>query len=287
MSDINCRFQLMNNIVWFCLAVRKCTKTVQFIYGSNPINLSVTFFENIPVDETILKEVGKLNRKIGDGFKLRTTNDTILTSFDSVDEYHHKLRFAPPSTLPLLSASDWTEENTYLLGIDEKDVDEVELLGFNHKLSDTAEAFLDSFTDLDGTNAPYYFSRYLSKDDIVKMRAKEKLMQPIIKCLYLVNKYDSNESLVDCFIGMLFRELGFFDGTLFPVPQHSLPLQYGNSGNCTAKADFNVIDVLTFCRLVVEESSCQLVSSDDCVCSCLCAEKSGDVCYNEAKKGQW
>eukprot|EP01031_Cornospumella_fuschlensis_P031748 gene31748-38375_t len=46
-------------------------------------------------------------------------------------------------------------------------------------------------------------------------------------------------------------------GTLYPAPQHSLPLQYGDDVSATAKADFNVIDVLSFCRMIVAEDKKQ------------------------------
>lgn len=216
--------------------------------------LRVTFFENIDVKKSVLDAVQEIARNvlIG-GYQLRRADDVILTSFQSVFDYLGDLRYAPQTNLPIGSASDWDEICTSMLKVELEEVSVEDLLGGRKALSQEATTLIDKLADLDATNLSKYFSRNISKEALEELRKDESLIQPVRKCLYLISKYISNEAMVDSLVSLLFHELGFYTGMLYPVPQHSLPLQYGGDVSSTAKADFNIIDVLSFCRLVVAE----------------------------------
>jgi hypothetical protein len=63
------------------------------------------------------------------------------------------------------------------------------------------------------------------------------------------------ESVVDSFLQLLLYELEFFSGMLYPFPQLDLPLYFGET-KCSAIADFGVMDVISFYRmLIVEDKS--------------------------------
>ncbi len=216
--------------------------------------LRVTFFENIDVKKSVLDAVQEIARNvlIG-GYQLRREDDVILTSFQSVFDHLGDLRYAPQTNLPIGSASDWDEICTSMLKVELEEVSVEDLLGGKKALSQEATTLIDKLADLDATNSSKYFSRNISKEALEELRKDESLIQPVCKCLYLISKYLSNEAMVDSLVSLLFHELGFYTGMLYPVPQHSLPLQYGGDVTSTAKADFNIIDVLSFCRLVVAE----------------------------------
>ena len=191
------------------------------------------------------------------GYELRRADDVILTSFQSVLEHPGDLRYAPQTNLPIGSASDWDDICTSMLKVHLEEVSVDDLLGGKRTLSEEASALILKLADLDANNSTKYFSRNISKEALEELRKDESLIQPVRKCLYLISKYLTNEALVDSLVSLLFHELGFYSGMLYPVPQHSLPLQYGGEVNATAKADFNIIDVLSFCRMVVAEDKNQ------------------------------
>jgi hypothetical protein len=194
------------------------------------------------------------------GYELRRTDGVILSSFQSVLEYSGDLHYALQTNLPVGSASDWDESCTSVLKVQLEDVSVDDLLGGEKTLSEEANSLIGKLNDLDANNSQRYFSRNIGKEALENLRNNESLIQPIRKCLYLLSKYTTNEALVDSFLSLLFHELGFYSGMLYPVPQHSLPLQYGGAVNVTAKADFNIIDVLSFCRMVVVEDKNQASS---------------------------
>eukprot|EP01036_Dinobryon_divergens_P032763 gene32764-42421_t len=217
---------------------------------------AVTFIENADLNNTVAAAVAinsilPRNFSIA-GYNLLRADDVILTSFQSVFEYTGILRFAPQTKLPISSAHEWNETCTTILKVHLEEVTVGELIGREWTLSEEASSLIKNLSDLDANNSSKYFSR-ISNAAIESLRQSEYLIQPIRKCLYLISKYLTNAALVDSFVSLLFHELGFYSGMLYPVPQHSLPLQYGNNENATAKADFNVIDVLSFCRMVVAE----------------------------------
>lgn len=156
-----------------------------------------------------------------------------------------------------MSASDWDESLTTMLKVDLEEVSVEQLIGANRTLSVQASSLLATLSDLDATNSSSYSSRNLGQSALKELRDSKTLTQPLRKCLFLISKYTSNEALVDSLVNLLFYELGFYSGMLYPVPQHSLPLQYGGDETATAKSDFNVIDVLSFCRMVVAEDKNQ------------------------------
>ena len=217
---------------------------------------AVTFVENADLKNTVVEAINDMlprNLSIV-GYDLRRVDDVILTSFQSMLEYTGNLRFAPQTNLPICSANEWDEICTSILRVRLEEVTVCELLGRDTEwtLSEGASSLIKNLTDLDANNTSKYYSR-ISNEALELLRQSEILIQPIRKCLYLISKYLTNEALVDSLVSLLFHELGFYSGMLYPVPQHSLPLQYGGDVNATAKADFNVIDVLSFCRMVVAE----------------------------------
>ena len=221
--------------------------------------VAVTFYEHIDVDKSVGDAVQKFaprNVTIA-GYELRRADDVILTSFQSVLEHPGDLRYAPQTNLPIGSASDWDDICTSMLKVHLEEVSVDDLLGGKRTLSEEASALIRKLADLDANNSTKYFSRNISKEALEELRKDESLIQPVRKCLYLISKYLTNEALVDSLVSLLFHELGFYSGMLYPVPQHSLPLQYGGEVNATAKADFNIIDVLSFCRMVVAEDKNQ------------------------------
>jgi len=169
------------------------------------------------------------------GYDLRRADDVILTSFQSVFEYTGDLRYAPQTKLPISSAHEWDESCTLILKVNLKEVTAYELLGRDWTLSREAISLIENLTDLDANNSSKYFS-HISSEALESLRQSEYRIQPIRKCLYLISKYHTNEALVDSLVSLLFHELGFYSGMLYPVPQHSLPLQYGGDVNATAKA---------------------------------------------------
>ena len=238
---------------------RQCTRNVTFTFRRVDRTVAVTFYEHIDVDKSVGDAVQKFaprNVTIA-GYELRRADDVILTSFQSVLEHPGDLRYAPQTNLPIGSASDWDDICTSMLKVHLEEVSVDDLLGGKRTLSEEAIALILKLADLDANNSTKYFSRNISKEALEELRKDESLIQPVRKCLYLISKYLTNEALVDSLVSLLFHELGFYFGMLYPVPQHSLPLQYGGEVNATAKADFNIIDVLSFCRMVVAEDKNQ------------------------------
>lgn len=220
--------------------------------------VEVDFSENINVDETVVDALKKfLPRNLAlAGYELRRADDVILISFQSVFDHLGDLRYASQTNLPISSASDWDEECTSMLKVELEEVTVDVLLGGKKTLSVEARNLIFKLADLDTTNNSKYYSK-ITKKALEGLRENEFLIQPVRKCLYLISKYLTNEALVDSLVSLLFHELGFYSGMLYPIPQHSLPLQYGGRVNATAKADFNIIDVLSFCRMVVAEDKNQ------------------------------
>ena len=238
---------------------RQCTRNVRFTFRRVDRTVAVTFFEHIDVDKSVGDAVQKFVPRNGTiaGYELRRADDVILTSFQSVLEHPDYLRYAPQTNLPIGSASDWDDICTSMLKVHLEEVSVDDLLGGKRTLSEKASALIFKLADLDANNSTKYFSRNISKEALEELRKDESLIQPVRKCLYLISKYLTNEALVDSLVSLLFQELGFYSGMLYPVPQHSLPLQYGGEVNATAKADFTIIDVLSFCRMVVAEDKNQ------------------------------
>ncbi|RZA06965.1 MAG: hypothetical protein EOO68_04125 [Moraxellaceae bacterium] len=237
----------------------QCTRNVLFTFRKVDRIVAVTFFENTDVDTSVVEAIQKFiprNFSLA-GYELRRADDVILTSFQSVLDNPGDLRYAPQINLPIGSASEWDETCTSMLKIHLEEVSVDELLGGERTLSEEARTLIHKLQDLDANNSTRYFSRNISQEALDELRKDNSLIQPVRKCLYLISKYLTNEALVDSLISLLFHELGFYSGMLYPVPQHFLPLQYGGDVSATAKADFNVIDVLSFCRMIVAEDKNQ------------------------------
>jgi hypothetical protein len=80
------------------------------------------------------------------------------------------------------------------------------------------------------------------------------LQHPLVKATYFVEKYSNQEAAVDAFMQLLLSHLGYNDDWMFAFPQFDLSLSYGNvAGSFKAKADFTVMDVLSFYRMAVVE----------------------------------
>ena len=236
-------------------AAQQCTRDVLFTVKKSNHLASVTFSVGNDVNKTAWNAFQiYVPRNVSiDGFELRRSDDVILTSYESILACTGQLHFALPSKLPVASASDWNEAYTSILNITLDDVPVDDLLGCEWTLSEKAKSLIATLKDLDATNSAKYFSRNASEDVLKKLREDEALIQPIRKCLYLIGKYHTNEALVDSLLSLLFHELGFFSGMLYPIPQHSLPLQYGGNDSATAKSDQNIVDVLSFNRMIVSE----------------------------------
>jgi hypothetical protein len=79
------------------------------------------------------------------------------------------------------------------------------------------------------------------------------LQDSIVKAVYMVQKYKTLESGVDCFVQLLLDRLGFYDEWLYVFPQLRLKLLYGRVTEKDAIPDFTVMDVVSFLRMTVVE----------------------------------
>jgi len=90
---------------------------------------------------------------------------------------------------------------------------------------------------------------------------RRRLLHPLYKCLYMMSKFPTNESLVDDFVTALLRELmaNQPDSDWQHIcPQLSMPLIFGGIGGskitqCDAIADRLIVDVDSFYRMAVFE----------------------------------
>mmetsp|Transcript_23506 Transcript_23506/g.32184 ORF Transcript_23506/g.32184 Transcript_23506/m.32184 type:complete len:305 (+) Transcript_23506:146-1060(+) len=184
-------------------------------------------------------------------YSLQTADDVILTSFQSIVSHTGDLRYILSKKLPICSSNEWNELCTSILKVRIEEVTVPELLGKEgDTLSEKARALINKLSDINQTILSQYESH-------IRKEESQYLVEPVRKCLYRIKKCRFNDALVDSLISLLFHELGFYSGMLYPVPQHSLPLQYGGNENFTAKADFKIIDILNYCRMVVTKDTFQ------------------------------
>lgn len=186
-----------------------------------------------------------------DAYSLRTSDNALVTSFQVLMDYEGTLLFTQSMHLPVCSACDWDEISTARLKINLIEMSAEEFLGCEWTLTETAKALKDRLADIELGNSSKYFSRNVEKCDLEKIMDDKCQIEPMRKCLYLMSRHPFYEGMVDSLLNLLFRELGMYSGMLFPIPQHSLSLQYGGGVNMTAKADFAIVDALSFCRMVV------------------------------------
>jgi hypothetical protein len=77
---------------------------------------------------------------------------------------------------------------------------------------------------------------------------------PLVKALFLTWKYPNHESMVDSFMTLLLKELGYFSGLLFALQQYRLPLIFGeNQYEKESIADFLIMDLVSYYKMAVVE----------------------------------
>lgn len=77
---------------------------------------------------------------------------------------------------------------------------------------------------------------------------------PLVKALFLTWKYPNHESMVDSFMTLLLKELGYFSGLLFALQQFRLPLIFGeNQYFKESIADFLIMDLVSYYKMAVVE----------------------------------
>ena len=97
-----------------------------------------------------------------------------------------------------------------MLKVQLEDVSLNDLLCGEWTLSEKASVLITKLGDLGVTNSSKYFSCNISAEILQEIQKDEYLIHPILKCLCLINKFQSNVALVDSFISLLFKELGFY-----------------------------------------------------------------------------
>jgi hypothetical protein len=221
----------------------------------------VTFHSgNSPHDEIVgllekEKEKVKLGRHVDfSSFLLRekSTNRIIFT-YESIIS-GTQLIFSLSDTIDPVSASDWDASYLEKLSIEWDDyVNENLFFDDVLELSQPAKALVNRLSGLNSNLiAEYETTRFDSQDTIANIRKKEVLNDVILKSIFLIQKYSNNEPIVDNFLVHLFKEIGFYDGMIYAVPQFKLDLNFGTTV-CTAKPDFLLMDILSYCRVAVFE----------------------------------
>lgn len=92
-----------------------------------------------------------------------------------------------------------------------------------------------------------------SPGEIDLLRSNRQLHDPLVKACYLAQHYATAEGIVDSLMNELFRLFGFFEETLYPFPQLKMKLFFNHTVTRDAKADFTIMDVLSFYRIAVFE----------------------------------
>ena len=224
---------------------RHCTREVMFTSRGVSQVYAITFFENISLKKSAMDALHRAARNISlEEYQLRRADNAILTSFQSVLDTSDRLRFSPSTDLPIGCASDWDIRTASKLKVYLDNVCMEMFVGEKKTLSKEASELIMKLSGLDITHSLKYHN-------ISKATLDESLTQPICKSVYLMRKFPANEALIDSFISLLLNELGFYSDILYPIPQHILPLQYGGDVNSTAQADFNIIDMYGYSRMVV------------------------------------
>lgn len=168
------------------------------------------------------------------------------------------LYFRLDESLNRVPPSLWDTPQLTKLGINFEDqtIDEFRKhLGI--KANEVDERVVELLEAMDFLNNQNLNDLYQSKGEDANIEQKRRdvhLQHPIVKAMYLIKHYATHEGVVDALLSLLFKELGFYDDMLFPFPQLRLHLTFGGETHCDSKADFVVIDCLSFQKFVVDES---------------------------------
>jgi len=88
--------------------------------------------------------------------------------------------------------------------------------------------------------------------DMTENNDIDSMKHPLCKALFIMGKYSYLESPVDSFVFQLLCHLGFNDNWLYIFPQLPLKLR-SNKRSIISKADFTLMDIISFYRAVVVE----------------------------------
>lgn len=143
-----------------------------------------------------------------------STKRGVVVNYSSFEEDEDLMLSIPTKLIPA-SANEWRTVDIATLRIRLESLDK--------------DDFISKFADLDVvTLSPYggllteelsqvdhstlELFRVKSKEDQDSVRDTELLQLPIVKALFLIAKYATNEAVVDTFVNMLLMRLGFANG---------------------------------------------------------------------------
>jgi hypothetical protein len=116
---------------------------------------------------------------------------------------------------------------------------------FHDSVNDSARVDNEDSHDHDDSNSK-------PSGDVTENNNVEHMKHPLCKALFIMDKYSHLESPVDSFVFQLLCHLGFNDNWLYIFPQLPLKLR-SNRHSIISKADFTLMDIISFYRAVVVE----------------------------------
>ena len=116
---------------------------------------------------------------------------------------------------------------------------------FYDSVDDSGRLDNDDSNDRDESNSK-------PSGDVTENNDVDYMKHPLCKALFIMEKYSHLDSPVDSFVFQLLCHLGFNDNWLYIFPQLPLKLR-SNKRNITSKADFTLMDIISFYRAVVVE----------------------------------
>jgi len=163
-----------------------------------------------------------------------------------------------PEQLRPASAGDWSDDYLALLKVQ---IVPAELPEFCEMIGIAAVSTSPSAVELKAHLehlTTESVASYEKPESFESMRNQEDvkwniLRDPIVKALFLLEKYSDHESMVDSFVALLLHRLQYYDGMLFPVQQLRLKLKFGPHDEKLSIADFTIMDLLAFYRMAVVE----------------------------------
>jgi hypothetical protein len=244
--------------------------SVLYLYGEDRHRLSVNLHHEKELKEQIVENIylsntlPKPTRRSGfSKFNIQDENGSLVTSFDAIVADKNYLFYQSNELIPL-PPSKWGKTQLDQLKIHIEKIDFSSFFNLfegsdnienNIPLSHVASSLQSTLSRLN-----INFLESYRTDSTITMQElqlkRNSLMQdeiyehPIMKSCFLMRKYEDHESIVDSFVSLLFKELGFYEKLLFVFPQLRLPLHFG-AVDKEAKADFVIFDLLSYYRIAV------------------------------------